>query len=404
MAEIHLNDLAHSYQVAPSGDADYAIRRMNHVWQQGGAYALLGPSGCGKSTLLNIISGLLAPSEGEVRFDDRVVNRLPPEERNIAQVFQFPVVYDTMTVFDNLAFPLRNQRQPEHKVQSRVREIAQVLELEDLLTRRASNLTADEKQKVSMGRGLVRDDVAAILFDEPLTVIDPHLKWKLRRKLKQIHEQFNITMVYVTHDQLEASTFADKIAVMYEGRIVQFGTPRELFEDPAHTFVGYFIGSPGMNLASITLESDGARLGSGEGAPLLHLPRTLLATLAERQGALKLGIRPEFVELEASDSSPAAAVSDAREHWLSGQVTLVQDLGTYKVVDLDIGGGCIFKARIEEDAPIPAGRVRLRLPARWQRFYLDEHLLDLSQAGAPDSGEADSFARGESGEQPGGNA
>ncbi|NHH86706.1 ABC transporter ATP-binding protein [Cobetia sp. MB87] len=404
MAEIHLNDLAHSYQAAPSGDADYAIRRMNHVWQQGGAYALLGPSGCGKSTLLNIISGLLAPSEGEVRFDDRVVNRLPPEERNIAQVFQFPVVYDTMTVFDNLAFPLRNQRQPEHKVQSRVREIAQVLELEDLLTRRASNLTADEKQKVSMGRGLVRDDVAAILFDEPLTVIDPHLKWKLRRKLKQIHEQFNITMVYVTHDQLEASTFADKIAVMYEGRIVQFGTPRELFEDPAHTFVGYFIGSPGMNLASITLESEGVRLGAGEDAPLLHLPRALLATLEERKGELKLGIRPEFVELEASDSSPAAAVSDIREHWLSGQVTLVQDLGTYKVVDLDIGGGCIFKARIEEDAPIPAGRVRLRLPARWQRFYLDEHLLDLSQAGAPDSGEADSFARGESGEQPGGNA
>ncbi|MEP4557995.1 ABC transporter ATP-binding protein [Cobetia amphilecti] len=412
MAEIHLNDLAHSYLAAPTTDSDYAIRRMNHVWQQGGAYALLGPSGCGKSTLLNIISGLLAPSEGEVRFDDRVVNRLPPEERNIAQVFQFPVVYDTMTVFDNLAFPLRNQRQPEHKVQSRVREIAQVLELEDLLTRRASNLTADEKQKVSMGRGLVRDDVAAILFDEPLTVIDPHLKWKLRRKLKQIHEQFNITMVYVTHDQLEASTFADKIAVMYEGRIVQFGTPRELFEDPAHTFVGYFIGSPGMNLASITLESQGVRLGTGEGALLLHLPRALLATLAERKGELKLGIRPEFVELEASDSSPAAAVPDTREHWLSGQVTLVQDLGTYKVVDLDIGGGCLFKARIEEDAPLPTGRVRLRLPARWQRFYLDEHLLDLSQAGAHDSGEADSLARGESGgsvrgeddQRPGGHA
>ncbi|MFP5300263.1 ABC transporter ATP-binding protein [Cobetia sp. SIMBA_158] len=412
MAEIHLKDLAHSYLTAPTADSDYAIRRMNHVWQQGGAYALLGPSGCGKSTLLNIISGLLAPSEGEVRFDDRVVNRLPPEERNIAQVFQFPVVYDTMTVFDNLAFPLRNQRQPEHKVQSRVREIAQVLELEDLLTRRASNLTADEKQKVSMGRGLVRDDVAAILFDEPLTVIDPHLKWKLRRKLKQIHEQFNITMVYVTHDQLEASTFADKIAVMYEGRIVQFGTPRELFEDPAHTFVGYFIGSPGMNLASITLESQGVRLGTGEDAPLLHLPRPLLATLAERKGELKLGIRPEFVELEASDGSPAAAVPDTREHWLSGQVTLVQDLGTYKVVDLDIGGGCLFKARIEEDAPLPTGRVRLRLPARWQRFYLDEHLLDLSQAGAHDSGEAESLARGESGgsvrgeddQRPGGNA
>ncbi|WP_339907121.1 ABC transporter ATP-binding protein, partial [Pseudomonas guineae] len=232
MAEIRLRNLAHSYSRSPSGPADYAIREMDHVWEQGGAYALLGPSGCGKSTLLNIISGLLSPSHGEVQFDGKVVNALPPEQRNIAQVFQFPVVYDTMTVFDNLAFPLRNQGMNEAKVLAKVNEIAEVLELHPLLRKRASNLTADEKQKVSMGRGLVRDDVSAILFDEPLTVIDPHLKWKLRRKLKQIHEQFNITMVYVTHDQLEASTFADKIAVMYGGQIVQFGTPRELFERP----------------------------------------------------------------------------------------------------------------------------------------------------------------------------
>ncbi len=225
MAEIHLKALAHSYSDAPKGPADYAIREMDHVWKQGGAYALLGPSGCGKSTLLNIISGLLSPSDGDVLFDGKRVNDIPPETRNIAQVFQFPVIYDSMTVFDNLAFPLRNMKVPEAKVQAKVLEIAEILELQDMLKNKAKNLTADEKQKVSMGRGLVRDDVSAILFDEPLTVIDPHLKWKLRRKLKQIHEQFNITMVYVTHDQLEASTFADKIAVMYNGQIVQFGTP-----------------------------------------------------------------------------------------------------------------------------------------------------------------------------------
>jgi glycerol transport system ATP-binding protein len=259
MAEIHLQNLAHSYSPTPTGPEDYAIREMNHVWEQGGAYALLGPSGCGKSTLLNIISGLLSPSEGHVLFDHKVVNELTPEKRNIAQVFQFPVVYDTMTVFDNLAFPLRNQGMAEAKIHSKVQEIAEVLDLQSLLSKKARNLTADEKQKVSMGRGLVRDDVSAILFDEPLTVIDPHLKWKLRRKLKQIHEQFNITMVYVTHDQLEASTFADKIAVMYGGQIVQFGTPRELFERPSHTFVGYFIGSPGMNLIEVQAESGGVR-------------------------------------------------------------------------------------------------------------------------------------------------
>jgi glycerol transport system ATP-binding protein len=192
MAEIRLQNLAHSYTSTPSGPEDYAIRQMDHIWEQGGAYALLGPSGCGKSTLLNIISGLLSPSQGHVLFDGKAVNNLTPEKRNIAQVFQFPVVYDTMTVFDNLAFPLRNQGMAEAKIHTKVQEIAEVLDLQSLLSKKASNLTADEKQKVSMGRGLVRDDVSAILFDEPLTVIDPHLKWKLRRKLKQIHEQFNI--------------------------------------------------------------------------------------------------------------------------------------------------------------------------------------------------------------------
>ncbi|RYE65198.1 MAG: ABC transporter ATP-binding protein, partial [Oxalobacteraceae bacterium] len=266
MAEIRLQHLAHSYSTHPSAPEDYAIREMDHIWEQGGAYALLGPSGCGKSTLLNIISGLLSPSHGQVLFDGKVVNDLPPEQRNIAQVFQFPVVYDTMTVFDNLAFPLRNQGKSPEQVQARVQEVAEVLDLQRLLQRKARNLSADEKQKVSMGRGLVRDDVSAILFDEPLTVIDPHLKWKLRRKLKQIHEQFNITMVYVTHDQLEASTFADKIAVMYGGQIVQFGTPRELFEKPHHTFVGYFIGSPGMNLVDVLPERGGVGFGG------IHVP------------------------------------------------------------------------------------------------------------------------------------
>lgn len=251
MAEIILKALAHTYSANPKSPEDYAIRQMEHIWHQGGAYALLGPSGCGKSTLLNIISGLLEPSEGDVLFDGQRVNELPPEERNIAQVFQFLVIYDTMTVFDNLAFPLRNINIPGHRITPKVEEVAEILELTPLLKRKAKGLTADEKQKVSMGRGLVRDDVSAILFDEPLTVIDPQLKWKLRRKLKEIHQRFNITMIYVTHDQLEAATFADKIAVMYEGQVVQFGTPQELFETPAHTFVGYFIGSPGMNILDV---------------------------------------------------------------------------------------------------------------------------------------------------------
>ncbi|MBK4997352.1 ABC transporter ATP-binding protein [Pseudomonas sp. S37] len=362
MAEIRLRQLAHSYSRQPASEADYALHALEHVWEQGGAYALLGPSGCGKSTLLNIISGLLTPSHGEVLFDGKPVNQLSPQARNIAQVFQFPVVYDTMTVFDNLAFPLRNQGLDEARVRARVEEIAEVLDLAGVLRKKARNLSADEKQKVSMGRGLVRDDVSAILFDEPLTVIDPHLKWKLRRKLKQIHEQFNITMIYVTHDQLEASTFADKIAVMHGGRIVQFGTPRELFERPRHTFVGYFIGSPGMNLIEVHAEADGVVFGDVH----LALPGGLRERLAAMPGGrLQVGIRPEFVQLWDSpfDDTYPARVQD------------VEDLGTYRIVTFELGGVAL-KARLGEDRPLPAGQAWVSLPAPWLLLYVDDVLLE----------------------------
>jgi glycerol transport system ATP-binding protein len=364
MAEIRLQKLAHSYSAQPTGPEDYAIREMNHIWEQGGAYALLGPSGCGKSTLLNIISGLLSPSEGQVMFDSKVVNDLTPEKRNIAQVFQFPVVYDTMTVFDNLAFPLRNQGMAEAKIKIKVQEIAEVLDLQALLKKKASNLTADEKQKVSMGRGLVRDDVSAILFDEPLTVIDPHLKWKLRRKLKQIHEQFNITMVYVTHDQLEASTFADKIAVMYGGQIVQFGTPRELFERPRHTFVGYFIGSPGMNLIEVQPQPGGV----GFGDVRLPLSEALQKRIGETSwSSLKVGIRPEFIHVWDGPYDDA----------LCAEVSYVEDLGTYKILTLTLAGQSL-KVRIQEDKPVPHGQAWISFPSQWLMVYADDYLLEVS--------------------------
>lgn len=362
MAEIHLKSLAHSYSKNPSGPEDYAIREMNHVWEHGKAYALLGPSGCGKSTLLNIISGLLSPSGGEILFDNVVVNDIPPEDRNIAQVFQFPVVYDSMTVFDNLAFPLRNQKVPEPKVIAKVNEIAEILELQSVLKKKAKNLTADEKQKVSMGRGLVRDNVSAILFDEPLTVIDPHLKWKLRRKLKQIHEQFNITMVYVTHDQLEASTFADQIAVMYDGQIVQFGTPRELFERPNHTFVGYFIGSPGMNITEVRRSPEGVFF-DGVDLPLPSGVNDILQ--ASSSNNIKIGIRPEFVQV----------TQEPTEGSYQCEVLFEEDLGTYKVLALKLGEWEI-KAILEESAVSPTKTAYVSFPAQWLKLYIDEYLVE----------------------------
>ncbi|MDP3895124.1 MAG: ABC transporter ATP-binding protein, partial [Mesorhizobium sp.] len=281
MARIDLDHIRHAYGPNPKSAKDYALKEVHHIFDDGGAYALLGPSGCGKTTLLNIMSGLVRPSEGNILFDGRDVTDLSTQERNIAQVFQFPVIYDTMTVYDNLAFPLRNRGVPEADVDRKVREIIAMIDLESWSNRKARGLTADQKQKISLGRGLVRADVNAILFDEPLTVIDPHMKWQLRSQLKLLHKRFGYTMIYVTHDQTEALTFAETVVVMYEGEIVQIGTPAELFERPKHTFVGYFIGSPGMNVMPAVLDGATAKVG----AQTIRLP----GTPQPAAGAIELG-------------------------------------------------------------------------------------------------------------------
>lgn len=332
MARINLEHIRHAYGEKPKSEADYALKEVHHEWNDGGAYALLGPSGCGKTTLLNIISGLLQPSEGRILFDGRDVTELSTQQRNIAQVFQFPVIYDTMTVYDNLAFPLRNRHVPEAEVDRRVRETIDMIGLSGWADRKARRLTADQKQKISLGRGLVRNDVNAILFDEPLTVIDPHMKWVLRSQLKKLHRQFGFTMVYVTHDQTEALTFADKVVVMYDGQIVQIGTPAELFERPSHTFVGYFIGSPGMNL--LPAEIDGSTVSLGTDAITLdYQPKIAAGARTE------LGIRPEFIRL-------------GREG-MHVHVRKVEDIGRQKIVRAEFAGKPIAIV-LPEDGEIPA--------------------------------------------------
>jgi len=357
MAHITLDQLAHSYLPNPAQPADFALRQIDYVWEDGGAYALLGPSGCGKTTLLNIISGLLTPSKGRVLFNDRDVTTLTPEERNIAQVFQFPVIYDTMTVAENLAFPLRNRGVDKHEITKRVDEMLETLDLTGKARRRASNLTADEKQKISLGRGLVRYDVNAILFDEPLTVIDPHMKWQLRTKLKELHEQFEHTMIYVTHDQTEALTFADKVVVMYEGQVVQIGTPEELFDEPAHTFVGYFIGSPGMNIFPGQVAQHSVSVAGKE----LRLQRQYEP---ETQG-IEIGIRPEFV-----------SIVDRREAGVDSmplEVQAVEDIGRFRIVRGEVDGHKV-DALIGEDDIIPESAAAVFDPSRIN-VYKDSHLV-----------------------------
>ncbi len=358
MSQIEFRHVRHAYP-PPKGQAPvYALEEVSQVWDDGGAYALLGPSGCGKTTLLNIISGLLTPSEGSILFDGNEVTQLPTAERRIAQVFQFPVVYDTMTVFDNLAFPLRNRGMAESRVTERVTQIAEMLDLSDRLTQRASGLTADGKQKISLGRGLVREDVNAILFDEPLTVIDPHLKWQLRSKLKELHQQIGVTMIYVTHDQVEALTFADKVVVMYDGGVVQVGTPIELFNRPRHTFVGYFIGSPGMNVLPCTLDQGQPVFGKqhlGSSHPVDTDPG----------GKLEIGIRPEFVSF-SDDGIPVA-------------IEKVEDLGRYQVVTVRHESEQI-KMVVGEDQAIPAESPKIRFEPDNLLLFRDDWAVETEHA------------------------
>ena len=350
MSQISLQNLRHSYVAKPGGDEDWALKRLNIEWSDGGAYALLGPSGCGKTTLLNIISGLIAPTEGRVRFGDVDVTDVAPDRRNIAQVFQFPVVYDTMSLYDNLAFPLRNRGVAEADIDTKVREIADMLDLTAMLSSRASGLTADAKQKISLGRALVRTDVNVIMFDEPLTVIDPHLKWVLRSKLKELHQEIQTTMIYVTHDQTEALTFADQVVVMHDGTVVQTGTPVELFEKPRHTFVGHFIGSPGMNVLPCTL-SGGVPMFDGLAVPTEHK-----VSGADPGARLEIGVRPEFVSF-AGDGIPVDIVK-------------VADVGRYRIVDTR-HGDTVIKLLVSDGGEVPADGAHLRFDPSHTQVYAD---------------------------------
>jgi len=360
MARIDLAKIRHAYGPDPKSEADFALRHVNQAFEDGGAYALLGPSGCGKTSLLNIISGLVTPTQGRVRFDGEDVTDLPTEKRNIAQVFQFPVIYDAMTVRENLAFPLRNRGVKPAEVTRRVNEVLEMIDLNGIADRKARGLTADVKQKISLGRGLVRSDVNAILFDEPLTVIDPQMKWRLRAQLRELHKRFGYTMLYVTHDQTEALTFASKVVVMYEGEIVQIGTPEELFERPSHTFVGYFIGSPGMNVIPTRL--DGASLQLGDYfAPLPAAPRL------RGQPKLELGVRPEHVRLVA-DGIPAT-------------ILRVEDAGRYRILRMLMQGHPIA-AIVQEGQEIPADP-QVEFDPGGVHLYADSWRVDVGVGADP---------------------
>jgi len=357
MSKIDLNNISHSYNPNDPNPV-YALNPFSMTWENGKRYAILGPSGCGKTTMLNIVSGLVRPSAGNILFDDKDVTDLKTEDRNIAQVFQFPVIYNTMTVYENLAFPLKCRDFSKDKIDERVKSVADTLSLESFLNSPAKKLTADQKQLISLGRGLVREDVAAVLMDEPLTVIDPDLKFRLRRKLKEINEEFKTTLVYVTHDQNEAMTFADNIIVMSEGEVVQTGTPKDLFERPNTTFVGYFIGSPAMNLFETEVVSQSeVKIGS-----VKIKTSTDLSKIKNKK--IKLGIRSEFIDV----------IEKEGENTVKAKVKKIEDFGNFKLLTA-VAENFIIKSKIDREKPISEGEINLHIPPEKCCVYENEKLI-----------------------------
>ena len=310
MAEIRLSNLTFSYP----GAIEDTLTELSLSVKRGEAHALLGSSGAGKSTLLNLLSGLLPAPAGSVYFDGEDVGGLEPWARKVTQVFQFPVLYEAMSVAENLAFPMRGL--PADERRRRAQEVAERLGIGGVLSVKPGQLTLVQKQLAAIGKALMRPDVSLVLLDEPLTAAEPEHKWQLRQTLRALQADLDATMIYVTHDQTEALTFADRVSVLHEGRILQTGTPEALVATPDHEHVGYFVGSPGMNLLD----------GEIRGGRCLVAGREI-GSLAAADGPARFGFRPEWASLVAG----AAAADDAVGS-LPVRVRATRTLGTVRGV------------------------------------------------------------------------
>ncbi|WP_230530951.1 ABC transporter ATP-binding protein [Microvirga roseola] len=284
MANVSIRDVRKSFGATP------VIRGVDVDIQDGEFVILVGPSGCGKSTLLRMIAGLEDITSGDIRIGSRVVNDVPPKDRDIAMVFQSYALYPHMTVAENMAFSLRLKGTSKEEQKRRVQEAAASLGLTPLLDRYPRQLSGGQRQRVAMGRAIVRDP-QVFLFDEPLSNLDAKLRVSMRGEIKELHQRLKTTTVYVTHDQIEAMTMADKIVVMHDGVVEQVGAPLDLYDRPANRFVAGFIGSPAMNFIEGRLEENGLALRSGAILPLDMRPAVPIATM------LTYGIRPEHLQI-----------------------------------------------------------------------------------------------------------
>jgi multiple sugar transport system ATP-binding protein len=322
------------------GDGTVAVDDLDLEIEDGEFMVLVGPSGSGKTTALRLVAGLDAITEGHVRIGERVVDRVPPKDRDIAMVFQNYALYPHLSVADNLAFSLKLHKMPRAEIRRRVAEAAHLLGLEDLLKRKPRNLSGGQRQRVAMGRAIVREP-QAFLMDEPLSNLDAKLRVQMRAEIARIQRDLGTTTIYVTHDQIEAMTMGDRVAVMKRGLLQQVDQPQGLYEHPVNLFVGGFIGSPAMNLVEATLEAaDGDGLGVRVGDQRLRVAATVVAdrpALRERSDRpIVLGIRPENLE-------DAALASDAPDDQrIRGKVELVELMGAEAYVHFTLDAKPVF--------------------------------------------------------------
>jgi len=340
MAEIQFLDVSKVY-----GADTVAVRKLNLTVAEGEFVVLVGPSGCGKTTALRMVAGLEEITDGEIRIGDRVVNDLPPRERDVAMVFQTYALYPHKSVYDNLAFGLRMRKVPKDDQRRRVEEIARVLGLGDMLQRRPAQLSGGQRQRVAMGRAIVREP-KAFLMDEPLSNLDAKLRVQMRAEIARIQQTLGVTTLYVTHDQVEAMTMGHRVAVMRDGVLQQVDTPQELYDAPTNLFVASFVGSPPMNLLEADLDRTGGDVVLRLGETQIDLPATVTGgrpLLQQYVGrSVGVGIRPEDVKTAGAEGPH-----------LRGRVLLVEALGAEQLVHLEIAASPLGRVDLVDAAAQP---------------------------------------------------
>ncbi len=354
MAEIKLQDIEKYF-----GD-NYVIRKLNLTIQNKEFVVLLGPSGCGKTTTLRAIAGLEEIDSGDILIDGKPVHELRAGNRDIAFVFQLFALYPHLTAYDNIAFPLRATRESKASVDEKVRAVARALQIEGLLSRRPSALSGGDMQRVAIGRALVRRP-KAMLMDEPIGALDAKLREEMRTELKRLHLENDQTTVYVTHDQVEAMSLADRIAIMNEGVLQQVGTPSEVYDNPANLFVAQFVGSPVMNITPANLQSanGGTKVAIGQDGVAFDFPSAIEPQLSAARSDLMLGVRPEGVLLAHNEAAGHVAV----------EAHIIEPLGAYDIVDLKIGNAFLRARTASGFVDRPGDMVWARIDPAQTHFF-----------------------------------